>query len=121
GEVKRMGRGVIRDGRMGRPSLGVTGGPPDLNRTLGLPKGVALVRVQRGGPAARAGIRAFSRGENGIVQGDVLTAIGDQPVETLDDMLTALERLQPGETCTVTLWRNGTTRKATVTLGESDD
>jgi S1-C subfamily serine protease len=36
-------------------------------------------------------------------------------------MLTALERLQPGDACTVTLWRNGSTRRQTVTLVESDD
>jgi S1-C subfamily serine protease len=56
-----------------------------------------------------------------LVQGDFVTAINDQPVETLDDMLTALERLQPGDTSTVTLWRSGATRKVTVKLGESDD
>jgi len=120
-EVNRIVPRLIRDGRMVRPSLGVTAGGPELNRALGLPKGVALVRVQRNGPAARAGIRAFSRGENGIVPGDVVTAINEQPVETLDDMLTALERLQPGDACTVTLWRNGATRRQTVTLVESDD
>jgi len=30
-------------------------------------------------------------------------------------------RLQPGDACTVTLWRNGATRRQAVTLVESDD
>jgi S1-C subfamily serine protease len=121
-EVNRIVPHLVRDGRLVRPSLGVTAAPPELNRALGLPKGVAVVRVQRGGPAARAGLNPFSRGENGdIVGGDVITAINGDSIETLDDMLTALERLQPGDTCTLTLWRNGATRRLAVKLAESDD
>jgi S1-C subfamily serine protease len=120
-EVNRIVPRLIRDGRMVRPALGVTAGPPEINRALGLPKGVALVRVQRGGPAAQAGLKAFERGDVGIVQGDVITAINDEPVETLDDMLTALERLQPGDRATLTVWRAGKTRKQGVTLAESEE
>jgi S1-C subfamily serine protease len=120
-EVNRIVPRLIRDGRMVRPSLGVTGGGPEINRTLGLPKGVALVRVQRNGPAARAGLKPFTRGDNGIVAGDVITAVDDEPVETMDDMLTVLERLEPGNSCTLTVWRAGTTRKLSVTLAESED
>jgi S1-C subfamily serine protease len=120
-EVNRIVPRLIRDGRMVRPSLGVTGGGPEINRTLGLPKGVALVRVQRNGPAARAGLKPFTRGDNGIVAGDVITAVDDEPVETMDDMLTVLERLEPGNSCTLTVWRAGATRKLSVTLAESED
>jgi len=120
-EVNRIVPRLIRDGRMVRPSLGVTGGGPEINRALGLPKGVALVRVQRNGPAAKAGLKAFSRGDGGILAGDVITAVDGEPVETQDDMLTALERLQPGDSCTLSVWRSGATRKLTVTLAESDD
>lgn len=120
-EVNRIVPRLIRDGRMVRPSLGVTGAGVDVNRALGLPKGVAIVRLLRNGPAAKAGFKAFARGDAGIVQGDVITAIDDTPVETVDDMLTALERLEPGDTCRVTLWRSGATRQVTVTLAESED
>ncbi|MEW6707549.1 MAG: trypsin-like peptidase domain-containing protein [Pseudomonadota bacterium] len=120
-EVNRIVPRLIRDGRMVRPTLGVTVAPPDLNRALGLPKGVAVVRVQRGGPAARAGLQAFARGDAGIVHGDVIVAINGEPVETLDDMLNALERLQPGDTATLSIWRAGKTRKQTVTLAEAEE
>jgi S1-C subfamily serine protease len=120
-EVNRIVPRLIRDGRMVRPAIGVTSGGPEINRALGLPKGVALVRIQRNGPAARAGLRAFARGDGGIVQGDVITAINDEPVETGDDMLNALEKLNPGDTATLTLWRAGATRKVSVTLAESED
>jgi len=112
---------LIRDGHVVQPSLGISAAGPDLNRVLGLPKGVALARVQRGGPAARAGLRAFARGEDGIVPGDVVTAVDEVPVETLDDLLSALERHEPGDNCTLTLWRAGTTRRQVVTLAGTDD
>lgn len=120
-EVNRIVPRLIRDGRMVRPAIGVSSGGPEINRALGLPKGVALVRIQRGGPAAKAGLKAFSRGDGGIVQGDVITAINDEPIETADDMLNALEKLNPGDTATLTLWRAGATRKVSVTLAESED
>lgn len=120
-EVNRIVPRLIRDGRMVRPSLGVTGAAADVNRALGLPKGVAIVRIQRGGPAAKAGFKAFARGDAGIVPGDVITAVDDQPVETVDDMLNALERLEPGDTCRVAVWRSGATRQVTVMLAESED
>lgn len=120
-EVNRIVPRLIRDGRMVRPSLGVSSAPPGLNRALGLPKGVALVRVQAGGPAQRAGLQPFMRGDGGIVQGDVILAVNDETVEDLDDLLNALERLQPGDRATLTVWRAGKSRKVTVTLVASDD
>lgn len=120
-EVNRIVPRLIRDGRMVRPAIGVTSAGPEINRALGLPKGVALVRIHRGGPAAKAGLKAFSRGDGGVVQGDVITAINDEPIETGDDMLNALEKLNPGDTATLTLWRSGATRKVMVTLAESED
>ena len=120
-EVNRIVPRLIRDGRMVRPALGVTSGGPEINRALGLPKGVALLRIHRGGPAAKAGLKAFSRGDGGIVPGDVITAINDEPIETADDMLNALEKLNPGDAATLTLWRAGATRRLSVTLAESED
>jgi S1-C subfamily serine protease len=64
-EVNRIVPRLIRDGRMVRPALGVSTAPPEWNRALGLPKGVAIVRVQRQGPAAQAGFKPFSRGRAG--------------------------------------------------------
>jgi S1-C subfamily serine protease len=113
---------LIRDGRMVRPALGVTAGPEAMTRGLNLPPGVPLVQVTPGGPAAKAGLQPFTRGrEGGIVAGDVITAINGEPVKSLDDLLTVLERLQPGDAATVTLSRAGKERKEKVTLGTSTE
>ena len=103
------------------PALGVTAGPAGLQQALQLPKGVALVQVAPGSPAARAGLVAFRRGSDGsVVGGDVITAINDEAVADLDAMLTQLERRQVGDTVTLSVWRGGQTRKLSVALGSSE-
>ena len=120
-EVNRIVPRLIRDGRYVRPTLGVTAGAPALNRALKLPKGVALVQVNAGGPAARAGLQPFRRASNGdVVAGDVITAINDEAVADLDDMLVQLERRQPGESVTLSVWRNGQARKQSVVLAAGE-
>ena len=120
-EVNRIVPRLIRDGRFVRPALGVTAGPPHLLRALGLPKGVAVVQVGRNSPAALAGLQPFSRGSRGeVVMGDVITGINGEPVESLDDMLAALERRQPGEVVTLTVWREGRSRGVEARLSAGD-
>jgi S1-C subfamily serine protease len=120
-EVNRIVPRLIRDGRFVRPAIGITAGPPGLSRALKLPQGVALVGVSSGGPAARAGLQPFRRGSRGeVVAGDVITAIDAQDVADLDDMLGQLERHQPGEAVTVTVWRAGKTRQQQVVLGKPE-
>ena len=116
-EVNRIVPRLIRDGRFVRPSIGVGTAGAEVQRALKLPPGVMIVEVSPGSPAARAGLQPFRRGNRGeVIGGDVITAINEQPVKDLDDMLTLLEQRQPGESVTLSVWRNGQTRKQVVTL-----
>ena len=120
-EVNRIVPRVIRDGRFVRPALGVTAGSPQISRALNLPRGVAVVQVGNGTPAAKAGLQTFRRERNGdIVQGDVITAIDNEAVTDLDGMLAQLERRSPGDTVTLTVWRAGQTRKQAVVLAAGE-
>ena len=120
-EVNRIVPRLIRDGRYLRPAIGVSAGSAGLHRALNLPKGVALVQISPGSPAARAGLQAFRRGANGeVVPGDVITAINDEPVVDLDDMLAQLERRQPGDSVRLSVWRNGQTRTQSVVLRSAE-
>ncbi len=120
-EVNRIVPRVIRDGRFVRPALGVTAASPQITRALNLPRGVAVVQVGSGSPAAKAGLQAFRRERNGdIVQGDVITAIDNEPVADLDSMLAQLERRAPGDSVTLTVWRGGQTRKQAVVLAAGE-
>ena len=56
--------------------------------------------------------------QGGIVPGDVIQGVDDEAVEDADDLLTALERFQPGDRVTLTVWRAGKVRKLAVTLAE---
>jgi S1-C subfamily serine protease len=119
-EVNRIVPRLIRDGRFVRPALGITAGPPNLVQALGLPRGVAIIEVAGGTPAAKAGLQPFRRERGNIVQGDVITAINDEPVTDLDDMLSQLERRAPGDSVTLTLSRAGQQRKQTVVLAAGE-
>ncbi len=120
-EVNRIVPRLIRDGRLIRPALGITAAPENVNQALKLPKGVALLRVSPGSPAAQAGLQVFARGRDGsVIAGDVITAINDEPVRDLDEMLSLLERRQVGERVTLSLWNAGKTRKQAVQLGSAD-
>ena len=120
-EVNRIVPRLIKDGRFVRPAIGVSAGPANFHKALGLPKGVAIVQVGNGSPAAKAGLQAFRRGSRGeVVQGDVITAINDEPVGDLDDMLAVLEKRQAGESVQLTLWREGRSRRQQVILGDSN-
>ena len=88
-----------------------------MKQALNLPDGVALVQVSPRGPADRAGLQAFRRGNRGeLIQGDVITHVADQPVKNLDDLLGVLERRQAGDVVSLGVWNKGQNRKVAVTL-----
>jgi S1-C subfamily serine protease len=121
-EVNRIVPQLIRDGRVTRPSLGLTAGPPGLSRALRLPPGITIIGATRGSPAAKAGLQPFRRArDGGILMGDVLTAVDGQPVQDLDDVLTLLEQKDVGDTVTLTLWNSGKTRQQRVALAAGSD
>ena len=120
-EVNRIVPRLIRDGKITRPALGISAASEGVQRALRLPEGVALVQVAPGGPAGRAGLQPFTRARDGSISaGDVITAVNNDKVGSIDDLLTALERHQPGETVTLTVWRNGASRKASVVLAAGE-
>ncbi|MEJ6000546.1 trypsin-like peptidase domain-containing protein [Paucibacter sp. AS307] len=120
-EVNRVVPRLIKDGRYIRPAIGVSSGSAQLHQALRLPKGVAIVGVSARSPAAEAGLQPFMRARDGrIVHGDVITAINDEAIADLDDMLALLERRQVGERVTLTLWNKGQTRKQALVLAASD-
>jgi len=112
---------LIRDGKFVRPAIGISAGPANLQQALNLPKGVVILQVGSGSPAAKAGLQPFRRGSRGeVIGGDVITAINDEAVSDLDDMLGVLERRAPGDSVTLTVWRNGQSRKQSLVLAATE-
>ena len=117
-EVNRVVPRLIRDGRVVRPTLGISAGTPDLNRALRLDPGIAIVGVERGGPADAAGLEPFRRERTGgIVIGDQIVSINGTAVATFDALLDELERLQPGDTVRLRVRRGDAEREVSVKLG----
>ncbi|MEU1777045.1 MULTISPECIES: S1C family serine protease [Streptomyces] len=107
--VRTVADQIIRSGKVtdsGRAALEITG------RTVVddayKPAGVAIVSVQKGGAAEKAGLRA----------GDIITRIGDDRVTTITSLSEALAGDEPGEKVEVTYTRGDTAKSAEVTLGE---
>ena len=51
--------------------------------------------------------------------GDIITAIEDQPVHSMEDLLAYMvTKATPGQTVTLTVLRDGAEQKVSVTLGE---
>jgi S1-C subfamily serine protease len=63
----------------------------------GLVTGAVVAAVERGGPAARAG----------IVAGDVITSLNGQPVASPGDAVDVLATLTPGQTVKVGITKPG--------------
>jgi len=70
--------------------------------------GLAVMSVETGSAAAKAGIR----------RGDVIIEFDGSRVRTLDQLLSALRRRQPEQTVPVTIARGGANRRIDVTLGD---
>ena len=116
-EVNRIVTQLIRHGEIVRPSLGVALAPDQLSERLGL-DGVLVMRVDPGGPAARAGLRPTRRDVWGNVQlGDVILAIDDEEVASTEDFFGTLEEHVPGDRVTLTVVRDGRASAVAITLG----
>ncbi len=110
---------LIAYGKILRPILGVELASDRWTRRYGV-KGVAIVRVLRGLPAAEAGMegaRSVGRGE--ISLGDVITSIEGQPIRNQDDYLSALEKYKVGDSIRIDTRRGDDTMTFNVTLSET--
>src|SRR5262249_53197317 len=94
---------LIREGRVRRSYLGVSGQTVNLARHIALryqlegKTGVLVGDVHRGTSAARAGVRA----------GDIIVMLGPERIRTSDDLQLALGKHGIGEPVTITVLRGG--------------
>tara|TARA_R110000823_G_scaffold210224_5_gene340483 strand:- start:23557 stop:24615 length:1059 start_codon:yes stop_codon:yes gene_type:complete len=95
--VKEVVPQLISYGRVLRPVIGVELASDrwvQRNRIKGLP----LVQVYPGLPAAEAGMRGAWRNARGeVVLGDIITAIDGKPIRNHDDYYSAMEARAPGD------------------------
>jgi serine protease Do len=113
--LRRIVSAILEDGRIRRGSLGIKGQALDaeLAQTLGTPdtRGVVVVDVRPGGPAARAGLRT----------GDIVTEINGRRVDAVSRLTRVLGALPPGRDVTVGVRRRDSDLVLAVRLDEEPD
>jgi len=114
---------LIENGKVIRADLGIT-------RVYASGEGLLVMSVVDGGPAERAGIQPVRMRVEEIAPGfirktldpdsaDLIVAIEHKRVRTVEELLTEVEKHQPGETIRVTVVRDGKPMDIKVRLGQS--
>jgi serine protease Do len=111
-EAMRVAEQLRENGRVvrGRIGVGIAEVTKDIAEPLGLDKPVgALVRsVEAGGPADTAGIQV----------GDIIREFSGKPIERSSDLPRLVGNTKPNTQVPVTIWRRGSIKQLTVTVGE---
>lgn len=102
---------VIKYGRIKRPGLGISLLEDFYKMRLGIEKGVVIGAVAPKGPAGMAGLKGMSETNRGYIVGDVITSIADKEVNTYDDIFSALDKYNIGDTVDVSYLKDGKTPK----------
>jgi S1-C subfamily serine protease len=118
--VSRIVPELIAHGRVVRPVMGV-GFDEQLSaavtRRLGV-EGVLIREVYEGTGADSAGLAGTQVDRRGrVIPGDVIQEIDAKPVRSTSDLLGRLGSYKPGDTVTLTAFRDGKARKVQVRLG----
>jgi putative serine protease PepD len=107
-QAHRIAQEIINTGKASHAVLGATVRDA-ADKTRGITTGAEIVSVTDGGGAAKAGLKA----------GDVVTKVGDKPVESADALVATIRSSQPGGTIQLTYLRGGSSSTVTVKLGSS--
>lgn len=109
--AKQVLEDIIKEGKVTRGWIGVEPNDlsPELAETFGVKasKGVIITGVLQNGPAARAGVRP----------GDVITGVGEKEIGNVQELLTAVAGLKPGNASRFALQRGSDKMELDVTPG----
>ena len=104
-EVKTVVEGLIKDGKIAHPTLGLTA----RSVSNDLASGAQVANVKAGGPAEKAG----------VLENDVVVKIGDRTVADADEFVVAVRQLKIGQDAPIEVVRDG--RHVTLTVNPGSD
>ncbi len=114
--ITRVVPQIIRTGKAEQVGIGVEIDPQQrLERRLGL-RGVIILAVTPGSPAAKAGLVGLRRGRRGVELGDVIVGIDDARIQDYDDLYSTLDAHRAGEAVTLKVLRGDSVSEVRVTL-----
>jgi S1-C subfamily serine protease len=117
---------LLTTGRVDRAFLGISGSTvtPELAQVFRLPvdTGVLVEVVGPGTPADQAGLKGGDTdvvvaGESHVIGGDVIVALGNRRVASLDELRAQLAQRKPGDKVSVRIHRGARTLTLEVELG----
>jgi len=126
--ARSVAQQLIATGHAEHPWLGVeleTIDPILAKLVRGLPsRGVMVVRVVKGSPAAKAGLRAATKqvtvnGVSALVGGDAIVAVDGKAVSSSEQLSTMVAEHKPSDTLKLEVVRGGSSRTVQVTLGNA--
>ncbi len=106
-QARRVATQLVDSGTATHAQLGVSVRDASASGSQIFSDGAAVAQVTAGGSAAAAGLQA----------GDVLTKVGDRPVDSADALIAAIRSHQSGDKVVLTYVRSGSTKTVTATLG----
>jgi S1-C subfamily serine protease len=108
-QVNQVVPQIVRHGKVIRPGMGVRIAGDDISRQLGL-EGVLVINVEPGGGAEQAGVQPTVRDASGdVALGDVILSINGHKTPTVEELTTALDKQEAGNTVKVVVLRNAKT------------
>ncbi|MDE6706107.1 MAG: trypsin-like peptidase domain-containing protein [Treponemataceae bacterium] len=132
--ARRVINDLLQFGKVNRGIISIT--PVQMTSAIaqyagvGISTGILVSAVKKGSGADKGGIRGGTKAvQYGsrwnpttiYLGGDIITAIDTVAVRTYADYTSALESKRPGDTVSVTVYRDGKTQKLTVTLDGADN
>ena len=112
--VQTVAASLVQHGEFrGRPAIGITvGGIPDAAKEhYDLPEGLYVTAVSEGSDAEK----------QGILPGDIVTAVNGTPVTTTEEINAMKQDLNVGDSMDFTVWRKGESFTVTVKLVDTID
>lgn len=118
--IKKIVPQIIKFGKVIRPGLGISLLSDRYGQQLGI-EGVVIYEVPPDSEAYQKGLRGLTRSRLGrLVIQDVIKEIDGKKVRSYDDLYNLLDSYNIGDKVTLTVERNGKTRKVELTLVRID-
>ena len=119
--IRKVVPQIIQHGRVIRPDIGgVTFVRDEIARRSKV-EGAVVMEVDRGGRAYELGLRGLYRDRYGrLLIRDVITGIDEMRIKSYDDLFAALDGYKIGDSVTLTVEREGESRRVRITLVGND-